>query len=236
MPTIVTIASRKGGVGKSTIAYELATCLDAILLDLEWDGGSVSRRWGYRAEERATDPLIAALDKDRAPRVLKGFRKPDLVPGSPALVDTGLDAEAWADTIEKWAGEWGRTLVIDTHPGAAAPTHGAMAVSSLTLVPAGLRTDDLAGAEQIVREMGDYPLAIIPNLVHRVPPAAELKRLGQIIDGTPVRVGPPVPYARSIETRKRRMAMTAEEPTPKALEKAVTAYRELATFVQEYTA
>ena len=110
-----------------------------------------------------------------------------------------------------------------------------MSVADVCLVPTGLRTDDLNGAEQLVREMPDYPLAIVPNMVHRVPPAAEIKRLTRIVEGTPVQVAPPIPYARSVETRKKRIAMTAEEPPPRALTKLVDAYRELARFVGRVT-
>lgn len=237
MTKICVVASRKGGVGKSTLAYELANVLDAVLIDLEWDGGSVSRRWGYRTEDRATDPLLRALDRDRAPRPLKGWRKPDLVPGSPDLVDVGLGSDQWADVLAKWAGDWGRGwVVVDTHPGASEAAHGAMSIAHVICVPTGLRTGDLDGAEQIVKEMADYPLVIVPNMIHRVPPAAELKRLQGIVAGTPVRVAPPIPYAQKIEIRKRRMAMTAEDPVPKALDRAVTAYRELGEYVKEYVA
>ena len=48
----MTVAARKGGVGKTTLAYELAWLLDAPLVDLEFDEGSATRMWGYRHETR----------------------------------------------------------------------------------------------------------------------------------------------------------------------------------------
>lgn len=39
MTNIIVCHSRKGGVGKTTLAYELAWLLDAVLVDLESDGG-----------------------------------------------------------------------------------------------------------------------------------------------------------------------------------------------------
>ena len=75
--------SRKGGVGKTTLAYELAWLLGAPLVDLEWEGGSASRKWGYRYEDRTSSSLLAAFERGTPPRLLRGFNKPDLVPGTP---------------------------------------------------------------------------------------------------------------------------------------------------------
>lgn len=237
MAQICTIASRKGGVGKTTIAYELAYLLDAVLVDLEWDGGSVTRKWGYRSEDRVHDVLLESLERDRAPRVLKGFRKPTLVPGSERLIDVGLSAEEWADLLGDWAQSFDREwVVIDTHPGASPSAHGAMAAASIILSPAGLRTDDLNGVEQLVNEMADYPLAIVPNFVRRVPPAAEVARLSRIVTGTPVQVAPPIPYSPQVETRKRRMAMCGENPVPKRLQHVTEALETIAEFTKEYVA
>ena len=237
MSNIVVVHSRKGGVGKSTIAYELATLLGAPLVDFEWDGGGVTRKWGYRHEERTTAPLVSAFEKDRTPRPLKGFKKPDLVPGSPLFLDMQPAAEDVADALLKWAGEWGRDwVVVDTHPGASPAAHGAMSVANIVLVPTGLKTDDLNGTEQMIRDMPDYPLVVVPNFIRRVPPAAEIARLTRMVDGTPVRVAGPIPFERSIETRKRRIAMVAESPVPKALQRVVAAFEDLADYAKEYVA
>lgn len=237
MVNICVVGSRKGGVGKSTTAYEVAYLLGAVLVDLEWDGGGVTRKWGYRPEDRVSAPLITALEKGRVPKMQRSFRKPDLVPGAPELLDAQPEPDVLADALTSWAEEWGRDwVVVDTHPGASAAAHGAMSVANVVLVPTGLRTDDLNGTEQMIRDMPDYPLAIIPTFVRRVPPAAEIARLGKMIAGTPVRVGPPVPFASGVETRKKRIAMTAEDPTPKSLAKVVDGYRAVAEFVKEYAA
>ena len=89
---------------------------------------------------------------------------------------------------------------------------------------------------QIVADLADYPLVLVPSMVRRVPPRAELDRLERMIRGTPVQVAPPIPFVGAIETRKRRMAITAEDPPPKALRIAAGAYREVAQFVREVAA
>jgi hypothetical protein len=43
VPKIVTVAAYKGGVGKTTLALELAYLLGAPLVDFEWDSGGASR-------------------------------------------------------------------------------------------------------------------------------------------------------------------------------------------------
>ena len=230
------VHGRKGGIGKTRLAYELAYVWAGILLDLEWDEGSASYKWGFRASARVRDPLWSALESGKAPRPMTGFRKPDLVPQSLHTLDAGLGADEMADLVTRWAGEWDKDVVVDTHPGAHEVTHGAIAAANVICVPVPLRTDDLNATEQIVAELADYPLVLVPSMVRRVPPRAELDRLERMIRGTPVQVAPPIPFVGAIETRKRRMAITAEDPPPKALRIVAGAYREVAQFVREVAA
>jgi chromosome partitioning protein len=181
--------------------------------------------------------VITALERGRTPRPLKGFRKPDLVPGSPLLIDAQPSPDAVGDAVARWAKEWDRDwVVIDTHPGASPAAHGAMSVANVVVVPSGLRTDDLNGTEAMVEEMPDYPLVVLPNFVPRIPPAAEITRLGRIVEGTPVRVGPPIPFASAIGTRKKRLAITSENPPAKALRGVASAYADAAEYLREYVA
>jgi chromosome partitioning protein len=75
---------------------------------------------------------------------------------------------------------------------------------------------------------------LIPNKVPPLPPAAEIKRLGQIVEGTPVQVGPPVPYSSAVPTRKKRMAITSEGPPAKALRPLKASLQAVTAFVKEY--
>jgi chromosome partitioning protein len=233
MSRIVTVAARKGGVGKTTLAYELAWLLGAPLVDLEFDDGSATRMWGYRHEERMRVPLLDAIESGRTPRLLTGYHKPDLVPCHPDFQLNQPTPEAMADILTRWAGEWGRDfVVVDTHGGGSPSGDGAIAAASVVVVPTPLKTKDLNATEGMVREMPDYPLVIVPNMIPRVPSAAEIRRVAEIVEGTPIPVAEPVPYVRGIETRKKRVAITSDAPTPKAYQGFVASLQGLAGFVK----
>lgn len=233
---IYTVASHKGGVGKSTIAYELAQLLDAVLVDFEWDGGGVTSTWGYDPETRSVDHLLRAIEHESTPKPLTGRGlKPDLVPGSPYLDTVELDPQQVGRLIEQWAGEWDRDIVIDTHPGASAPAYGALSVSHVVCVPTPLKTKDLSATERMINDMLDYPLVIVPNMVRRFAPEAEVAKIEKMVAGTRVQVGPFIPDGgRAVETRKKRMAITADPRPAKTLQPVIVQLNALASFVKEY--
>ena len=102
------------------------------------------------------------------------------------------------------------------------------------LAPTALRTAELDATAELVNEAADYPLVIVPNFVPTTPPAAEIQRLRSIIANTPVQVAPPIPTALHVGTRKKRIAITAEAPPAKSLQKVAAALTDLSTFVKEY--
>lgn len=233
MPMIVTVAARKGGVGKTTLAYELAWLLNAPLVDLEFDDGSATRMWGYRHEQRVRAPLLDALESGRTPKPLTGYRKPDLVPCHPDFQLNQPAPDAMADALTLWAGEWERDfVVVDTHGGGSPSGDGAIAAAGVVIVPVPLRTKDLNATEGMVREMPDYPLVLVPSMVPRVPGAAEIARISALVAGTPITVAEPVPFVRSLETRRKRVAITSEDPVPKAYAGFGQALHALAGFVK----
>ena len=232
---IVSVHSRKGGVGKTTIAYELAWLLGGVLVDLEWDDGGATRAWGYNHEDRVSAPMVEALERGRTPRPIVGHRKPALVPGHPTLGMLDIAAEDVSKALRSWANDWdAEWIVVDTHPGSNPWSDGANAVADLVLAPVPLKTKELEAIAGMVKEMADYPLVLVPNMIPPFPPAGGLARLTSIVEGTPVRVGPPVPRAEAIGNRRKRMAITAEDTPAKALQPVAEAMKDLANYVRSY--
>lgn len=236
MPKIATVAAYKGGVGKTTLALELAYLLRAPLVDLEWDEGGASRRWGYRHERRSTAVLPAALTGGRTPKPLSGkAMKADLVPGDPDLGHLDIDAEDVATSLEKWAGEWGREwVVVDTHPGGNPLTFGAMRAASVVVVPTPLAMPELDGLEGMLKEAADYPLLLVPNRIPAAPPAASRKRLSHLAETYSADVGPVVSEYRALGQRQQRMAITATNPPPARWRRYVDEMQQLAETVKSH--
>lgn len=231
---IVVWFSQKGGVGKTTGAYELAYELDGVLVDFEHDGGGATGKWGYRPLDRTRIPILDALASGRVPRPLKGHRKPRLVPGHPDLIAID-NQQLVADSVERWAKEWDTEwVIIDTHPGITAAAYGALSVAHAVLVPTPLQVMELEALGSTVRDFADYPLIVVPSMIPPWPPAKELAQLRSIIEGTPVQVSPMIPHASSVGRRSKRMAITAEDPPRKSERPVADAYRRTAQFVREY--
>ncbi len=231
---IITVAAYKGGVGKTTLALELAYLLDAPLVDLDWDNGGATRRWGYQPGE--SSPLLDALAQGKTPRPRRGRRKPDLIPGDEDFGETQPDADVMSETLEKWAAEWGRPwVVVDTHPGGLPSTHGAMAAASVVVTPTILATGELDGLEGLLEKAADYPLLVVPNKVQRVPDASLVRRLRDLVRRYEVPVGPVVSEYRRLPRRSGRMVISAFDPVPKTWERYAHELTALAEAVRSYS-
>lgn len=233
---IVVVHSRKGGVGKSTLSYELAWLLEAPLVDLDWEAGGVTRTWGYRPGDHLRRPLLDAFASGRTPRPLAGraSRRPDLVPNHPDFELEQPDADDMADALKSWAGEWGSGyVVVDTHPGASTATNGALQIADAVVVPVPLSMKEIVGTEATVQELAGFPLILVPNKVPRVPPPMMMRELEKVVEGTDAHVAPPVPAASAVATRRRRIAMAAEEPAPKAIAGVVSQIERVSTYIKK---
>ena len=213
---IVTVAAAKGGVGKTTLAYELAAALEGVLVDLDWDAGGATRMWGFNPLSAVRAPLLDALERGpdaRAPRVKRRPNQPALLPAHPDLAASRIDPDLLADCLGAWAQGWERPyVVVDTHPGANPLTDGAMQVADLVVVPVVLGAREMDALEAIVADYAGYRLLLVPTMVPPVPPRRFVDRLAALAGGR-IAVAPPISEHRWIRRRLRRAALVTQ-PNP----------------------
>ena len=235
-PRIVTVAAAKGGVGKTTLAYELAGALGGALVDLDWDAGGATRMWGFDPLKAARAPLLDALERGpegRPPRLKRRPNQPLLLPAHPDLSASRIDAELVADCLSAWAAAWQEPyVVVDTHPGANPLTDGAMQVADLVVVPVVLGAREMDALEAILADYAGYRLLLVPTMVPAVPPRRFVERLAGLADEGRLAVAPPVSEHRWIRRRLRRAALV-NQPNPGVRVRAAAAeFRAVADSVE----
>ena len=234
--SIVTVAAAKGGVGKTTLSYELAAALDGILVDLDWDAGGATRMWGFDPTNAARAPLMDGLERGPSaapPRLKRRANQPTLLPAHPDLSSSRIDSDLVADCLQAWAAAWDEPyMVVDTHPGANALTDGAMQAADLVVIPVVLAAREMDALEGIIRDFGDYPLLLVPTMIPPIPPRRFVDRLSGLVDDR-IAVAPPISDHRWIRRRLRRAALVSQ-PNPGVRVRAAAAeFRSVAEVVKE---
>ncbi|MGY4967447.1 ParA family protein [Streptomyces sp. 900105245] len=233
-PDVIACLAYKGGIGKTTLAEELAQVLNAVAIDFDWSKGGLTAGWGYREEQRVGAPLIDAFELGRPPTPIRGgLRKPDLIPGHTSFVEHQPSADKVAEAVNVWAHQLSRKLVIDTHPDGCPATYGAMAGARVVVTPVVLHTREMRALEQLLQEASDYPLLLIPYMVPRSPSQWAIDELGRLSQRYDVPVGPMVGYYAWIPTRRLRVAICSE-PVAKKQQPFVDEIREVAKAVEAY--
>jgi len=231
---IITVAASKGGVGKTTLAYELAAALTGVLIDLDWDGGGATAMWGYDPLTRQRALLLDAIERgpSQPPRQLRRVGQPMLVPSSPDLAASRIPSDLVADCLQGWAKQWqGQVVVVDTHPGANELTDGALSAADLVIVPAVLGVRELDALERMVEEYAAFRLAIVPSMVPARPAARSVERLRHIASASAIPVLPIISEHRFLRRRLRRRAVVAEPMPGKAVGAAAREYLAVADAV-----
>jgi chromosome partitioning protein len=210
---VVAVVSDKGGVGKSTLAYELAAALGAVLIDLDWSGGGVSASWGFDHRQRIRRPLLDSLASGHPPHYLRHRYRPALVPSHPDLVEiepaAALAQGLVARRLHAWSEGWKLPLVVDTHPGFNGLTTAAIEAADLLVVPLLLREKELNALDRMLQEgLAENRVLLVPNMVPVVTPRAQLQRLKALLkpfEGLPV--APPVSFHPWWPRRQLRSAL-----------------------------
>lgn len=232
---IITVAAAKGGVGKTTLAYELAAALGGILVDLDWDAGGATRMWGVDPLARKRAPLLDGLERGpegNPPRPLKKPNQPRLLPGHPDLAASDIPDDLVADCLLAWGEGWDtKHVVVDTHPGANPLTDGALQAGDLVVVPVILGMRELDALEGMLGDYESYRLLLVPNLVPSVPPRRLVDRLAALAGDT-ITVAAPIREHRFIRRRLRRSALVLQ-PNPGVQVRAAAAeFRAVAEHVE----
>ena len=131
------------------------------------------------------------------------------------MSDGGKEA-ARGGLIARWAKEWGRDVVVDTHPGGGPSTFGAMAAAHRVIVPSPFGEKEHEALQGMTEQLADYPLMVIPSKVPAVPAARDIERLRRITEAADVPVGPPVSNYVWVPRRQLRMAACAPPVTKRA--------------------
>lgn len=225
---IITVAAGKGGVGKTTETIELAYCLDAVLVDGDWDNGSSSRALGWRHEQRKRSPMLDAIEAGRTPRPITGSSKPDIVPAGPELESNQPAPEELADVLVQWAANLERPIVVDTHPGKNDFRDGAMSAAHCVAVATDLAEKPLEALNGFCGDYAGFPLFIVPTKYqpsgrYRTP-MSQIQWLKRIAQSHDLRVSTPIPLDEWVPNRKARTAITAMQKVPEIRKNVVNGF------------
>ena len=228
------VFASKGGVGKTTLAYELTAALGGVLVDLDWNSGGATGMWGFNPTLRARAPLLDAFERGpdgSVPRIYRARNLPALVPTHPDLATSRIEPGLVSDCLLAWEREWGRPwIIIDTHPGSSTLTDGALAVADWIIVPVVLGTAEMRGLRDVLTDLGDRNLVLVPYAVPTAPSRRHYEMLRELAAGR--RVSPMLSEHRWLRRRLRRTAITLEPRPGRQVAKAAQEFRAVAEYLE----
>jgi septum site-determining protein MinD len=216
---IVAVAGGKGGVGKTTVAYNLGAALDAVVVDA--DLGMADLPNG-----RGPDLHDVLAGRATATEAVRGGRVSILPCGRSLAGARAADVRRLADTLREVASEHG-DVVVDCPAGLRADVGVPLAVADACIVVASPRRFALADAvrtRELARELDAGLVGVACNRTTDAadPPAEVFRR----VLGAPVSTVPADPrVGRSVDAER-----PVVEDAPSSV--AADAFRSLAGAVQ----
>lgn len=236
MGQVITVTAAKGGVGKTTLAIQLAAARGAVLVDLDYETGGATGALLTQTPRRGT--VLDAFERGPGYLPGRGFirayaHRPALLPNHPDLATTSADHELVRECLEAWADGWGRDVVVDTAPGYSELAMGAGSAARLVVVPILLEPNALRSLAGFLGEWGDHPLLLVPNMVPRRPPAGLVRMLERL--GAPrIPISSPIGEHRVLRRRLRRGALVLETAPGREVKAAVDDFRRVAEEVEAW--
>jgi len=179
---IISIANRKGGVGKTTLTLHLAAGLamrglKVVTVDADPQGNLTS--WMLNSEDDGMYRLLTAKRLPRLTEVVSGVTvdacKLGLVSGDSSTGDA-LALLAFAQRLDevpqkvKWLGQVADFVLLDMPPSQAVGFKELLAASDYALVPTQLERLSIEGVFQMAAlavELGVKLLGVVPNMVQQ---------------------------------------------------------------------
>ena len=185
---IATVAAAKGGVGKTTLAYELAAALDGTLVDLDWDAGGATRMWGIDPTASTRVPLLDSFERGpdgKPPRPRRRAGQPKLIPSHPDLSASRIEPDLVTECIQAWANAsedpW---MLIDTHPGLNEETLLSIAISDSLAIIMRPDSQDYQGTGVTVEVARKLDVPRMMLIINKTPQMFDPNEIKQKVEAT----------------------------------------------------
>lgn len=240
---IVTVASDKGGCGKTTIAYEMASVLGAVLVDLDWNQGGATGKWGHDPDTKPRSQLFYGLvacesvsiikTPPSPPRMLRGTNRPGIIPMDRRIgAITDLDPVKFREMLLAWTEKWQRPIVLDTHPGLGCTTKAAISAADLVITPLIYSATDLEALKDFLQGLKGFPIVVVPNRDTHVNRNWKLVRIvADELRSRGTKIAPPISNHQWLTMRTGRSAITLVLNPPMKMAQIAEEFKAVGDFV-----
>lgn len=159
---VITIATQKGGVGKTTLALNLGLQmtlegLKVLIIDLDPQGNLT---FSTGLNETPDSSVISLLNREATPLSYKGL---DLITADPNLEDIEPKPLDLKEALEAFKGKY-QVVIIDTPPSLSILPVMALSASSGVIVPAYADVFSLQGIGQLYQTIEGVRETVNPGL------------------------------------------------------------------------